>query len=169
MRRQKEWGRQNEVPPIESTAWIATNTAVITQKRCGTQDLYYHETQSHTRAFDLVTLEDLVQPILTRDLCESWGAVAAFSPYRQCLWAKSTCGNRDANNITHAIKPKLYIAEMEKNHESRQHLAIGRAISSDKILNITIQAPYAAFGPNKKAQLSLTNPRDACEKFARST
>jgi len=36
--------------------------------------------------------------------------------------------------------------------------AIGRADRADLALN-----------KNKKAQLSLTNPRDACEKFARFT
>ena len=33
----------------------------------------------------------------------------------------------------------------------------------------TMRAYYTAINRNKKAQLSLTNPRDACEKFARFT
>ena len=31
------------------------------------------------------------------------------------------------------------------------------------------RAPAGSAADNKKAQLSLTNPRDACEKFARFT
>jgi len=37
---------------------------------------------------------------------------------------------------------------------------------SKQLLNDVI---FIRFNNNKKAQLSLTNPRDACEKFARFT
>jgi len=66
-----------------------------------------------------------------------------------------------ARNLLRGTKEGVWGTEAGDMLNIRLNVAIDRHKSR------TVQSPIILW--NKKAQLSLTNPRDACEKFARFT
>ena len=75
--------------------------------------------------------------------------------------------------VLQPLNVRLSIAQnttLEDDRLTDLHRRIARPLVDDRLVRVySYETVYSRIRDNKKAQLSLTNPRDACEKFARFT
>jgi len=78
---------------------------------------------------------------------------------------------QDVVRQTHSLAEKLVVRSVAQFAVSVAAGAVDHRVDALAIRRLDETAPVAPrhVFENKKAQLSLTNPRDACEKFARFT